>query len=77
MDPTYTRLMLRNGGQLEGQADLGPYLLRVIWVLGGLSTTLLGLRLFSKLWRRRPLWWDDHVLIAAWVSSLSRPVGSK
>ncbi|KAK0638990.1 hypothetical protein B0T16DRAFT_338091 [Cercophora newfieldiana] len=47
---------------------MGPYLLRVIWVLAGLSTTLLGLRLFSKLWRRRPLWWDDHVLVAAWIS---------
>ncbi|KAK5654249.1 hypothetical protein OQA88_7424 [Cercophora sp. LCS_1] len=48
--------------------DMGPYLLRVIWVLAGLSTLLLGLRLYSKLWRRRPLWWDDHVLVAAWLS---------
>ena len=77
MDPAYTRSTLRrDGAPLEGegqgrgqgQVGLGPYLLRVIWVLGGLSTVLLGLRIFSKLWRRRPLWWDDYVLIAAWVS---------
>jgi hypothetical protein len=47
--------------------DMGSYLLRVIWVLGGLSTALLGLRLYSKIWRRRPLWCDDWVLVAAWV----------
>jgi len=76
MDPAYTRLTLRRDGapleadgeeQRQGQVNLGPYLLRVVWVLGGLSSALLGLRLFSKLWRKRPLWWDDYALIAAWV----------
>ena len=46
----------------------GPYLLRVVWALAALSTLLLGLRLYCKLSRRRRLWWDDYVLIAAWVA---------
>lgn len=53
----------------DGPEDVGPYLVRVIWVLAGLSGLFLGLRLYSKLWRGRPLWWDDHFLVAAWVSS--------
>ncbi|KAH8910231.1 hypothetical protein BR93DRAFT_468006 [Coniochaeta sp. PMI_546] len=55
---------------IQGPADVGPYLLRVIWVLAGLSGLFLALRLYSKLWRRRPLWWDDCFLIAAWLSLL-------
>ncbi|KAJ9144029.1 hypothetical protein NKR19_g6569 [Coniochaeta hoffmannii] len=54
----------------QGPEDVGPYLLRVIWALAGLSGLFLGLRLYSKLWRRRPLWWDDSFLIAAWLSLL-------
>ncbi|OIW34074.1 hypothetical protein CONLIGDRAFT_711873 [Coniochaeta ligniaria NRRL 30616] len=53
---------------IEGPDDVGPYLLRVIWVLAALSGLFLGLRLYSKLWRRRPLWWDDYFLVAAWLS---------
>ncbi|KAK4119115.1 hypothetical protein N657DRAFT_650534 [Parathielavia appendiculata] len=47
---------------------LGPYLNRVIWTLAALSGLFLGLRLFSKLWRHRGLWWDDHFLIASWLA---------
>jgi hypothetical protein len=54
-------------GCIEGPVDVGPYLLRVIWVLAALSGLFLGLRLYSKLWRHRPLWWDDYCLVAAWV----------
>jgi hypothetical protein len=49
-------------------ANHGPYLLRVVWALAGLSTLFLGLRVYCKLSRSRRLWWDDHILIAAWVS---------
>ncbi|OBT94144.1 hypothetical protein VE01_06965 [Pseudogymnoascus verrucosus] len=48
--------------------DLGPYLNRSIWILAVLAGTLLGLRLYSKLYRHRSLWWDDYILIAAWVA---------
>ncbi|KAB5558098.1 hypothetical protein GE09DRAFT_1221231 [Coniochaeta sp. 2T2.1] len=55
---------------IKGPEDVGPYLLRVVWSLAGLSALFLGLRLYSKLWRRRSLWWDDCFLVAAWISLL-------
>lgn len=59
-----------NGAEacIDGPEDVGPYLLRVIWALAGISGLFLALRLYSKLYRRRPLWWDDCFLVAAWVS---------
>lgn len=39
-----------------------------IWTLFVGTTAFLGLRLWCKLDRRTGLWWDDHILIAAWVS---------
>lgn len=37
------------------------------WLLVGLSATFMSLRLYCKWLRRRKLWWDDYVLISAWV----------
>ncbi|KAL2179181.1 uncharacterized protein P884DRAFT_276246 [Thermothelomyces heterothallicus CBS 202.75] len=51
-----------------GPDNVGPYLLRVIWALAGLSTLFLGLRVYCKLSRRRRLWWDDNFLIAGWIA---------
>ena len=56
-----------------GDNNLGPYLNRVIWSLAALSTLFLGLRVYCKFLRRRQLWWDDYVLIASWVITLSMP----
>lgn len=52
-----------------------------------LSAIFLGLRLYCKVIRRRGFWWDDYVLIAAWVSfhiyssfhpySISRSIGDE
>ena len=49
--------------------DYGPRLTATTWSLTAFAALFLGLRLFSKLWRKRPLWWDDHILIASWVCS--------
>lgn len=38
-----------------------------IWLLAGLALVFLVLRLWSKFLRRRKLWWDDYLLVAAWV----------
>ncbi|KXX74617.1 hypothetical protein MMYC01_208452 [Madurella mycetomatis] len=51
-----------------GVDNLGPYLLHVVWSLAALSGLFLGLRVYCKLWRGRQLWWDDHVLVASWVT---------
>ena len=47
--------------------DLGPQLDFTIWLLTILALGFLGLRIYCKLWRSRRLWWDDYVLILAWV----------
>ena len=52
----------------------GPQLNATVWSLTVLSLVFLGLRLYSKLWRRRRLWWDDYVLVAGWVSSPPRGI---
>lgn len=47
--------------------DLGPRLNLIFWLLTSLSFIFLALRLYCKFYRGRKLWWDDHLLIAAWV----------
>ncbi|KAK1765938.1 hypothetical protein QBC33DRAFT_516355 [Phialemonium atrogriseum] len=37
-----------------------------IWFL---VDAILGQRIYSKFLHHRPLWWDDYVLISAWVNS--------
>jgi hypothetical protein len=45
----------------------GPRLNIAIWFLTGVAAIFLGLRLYCKRIRRNKLWWDDYVLIAAFV----------
>ncbi|KAH7304797.1 hypothetical protein B0I35DRAFT_382465 [Stachybotrys elegans] len=47
--------------------ERGTRLIVSCWSLALLSGVLLFLRTYCKLWRGRGLWWDDHLLIAAWV----------
>jgi len=47
--------------------DAGPHLVRTIWVLIAISLVFLLLRLYAKFFRQRGLWWDDYILIGAWV----------
>jgi len=47
--------------------NAGPHLVRTIWVLIGISLLFLLLRLYAKFFRHRGLWWDDHILIGAWL----------
>ena len=44
-------------------------MLWAIWSLTVAATVFLALRVYCKLSRRRLLWWDDHFLIASWVSN--------
>ncbi len=56
--------------------DSGRRLLVSIWCLAGLATIFLALRLYCKWFRHHVVWWDDYVLIAAWVrvaSSIMAP----
>jgi hypothetical protein len=47
--------------------DRGTRLDAVCWSLVAASAILLFLRIYSKLWSRRGLWWDDHFLLISWV----------
>lgn len=49
--------------------DAGPTLLTVSWLLTGLASVFLGLRIYCKFVGHRALYWDDWVLCGAWVSS--------
>ncbi|EWG55199.1 hypothetical protein FVEG_13238 [Fusarium verticillioides 7600] len=46
---------------------LGATIIAVCVSLTVLAGLFLGLRLYCKVIRRRGFWWDDHILIAAWV----------
>ncbi|OLN97764.1 hypothetical protein CCHL11_07918 [Colletotrichum chlorophyti] len=48
--------------------DRGARLLVSTWSLVGASAVLLFLRIYCKTWRGRGLWWDDHLLIVAWIT---------
>jgi hypothetical protein len=49
--------------------ERGTRLNSVLWSLTGVSGVLLSLRIYTKIWSRKGLWWDDHFLIISWVSS--------
>lgn len=40
----------------------------VCWLSVGVSLLFLVLRLYCKYLTRRWIWWDDYILILAWVS---------
>ncbi|KAM7183430.1 hypothetical protein V8F33_013601 [Rhypophila sp. PSN 637] len=48
--------------------DYSPQLNSTIWFLTAMSALFMGLRIYAKVWRKRPLWWDDYFLIAGWIS---------
>ncbi|KAK5662132.1 hypothetical protein OQA88_8037 [Cercophora sp. LCS_1] len=45
-----------------------PLMQTVIWTLVGVSALFLALRLYCKHLAHRCLWYDDHVLVAAWLA---------
>lgn len=53
--------------------NAGPQLLATVWSLFLLSSVFLSLRVYCRMLRRQHLWWDDAILIAAWVRSTSCP----
>lgn len=58
----------RNPFKAKQSEDYGPQVNFTIWLLTALSAAFLALRVYCKFLRHRGLWWDDHMLIAAWVS---------
>ncbi|KAI1506463.1 hypothetical protein F5X99DRAFT_3585 [Biscogniauxia marginata] len=48
-------------------ADNGLALAASLWTISVVSGAILGLRLVAKLIRGRHLWWDDYIMIFAWL----------
>ncbi|KAK3388758.1 hypothetical protein B0T20DRAFT_457333 [Sordaria brevicollis] len=46
--------------------SVGPEIIITDWLLVCISTLFFGLRIYSKFLHKTYMWWDDHVLIAAW-----------
>lgn len=62
---------LRRAAEGEPIVNEGKELNVAIWCLTAFSWLFLALRIYCKVWRRRSLWWDDYILILAWVSELA------
>lgn len=56
--------------------DRGSTILSVHWTLTIFATIFLVLRIYSKNLVGRKLWWDDYILIAAWVCLQPPPIPS-
>jgi hypothetical protein len=48
--------------------DYGPMVNYAIWLMTATAFIFLALRMYCKTTRRRQLWWDDHFLMASWIS---------
>ncbi|KAI0132004.1 hypothetical protein BJ170DRAFT_591986 [Xylariales sp. AK1849] len=46
---------------------IGPEIIGVCWMLAFVCSLFLAARLYAKFTTHRGLWWDDHLLIAAWT----------
>jgi hypothetical protein len=53
---------------LNSNADYGPQLNAVIWLLVSVSGLFLFTRLYLKKCQNRGLWWDDWILLASWIA---------
>ncbi|KXX78526.1 hypothetical protein MMYC01_206366 [Madurella mycetomatis] len=50
--------------------NAGPKLNASIWALAGIATVFLALRIYCRAFKRQSFWWDDAILIAAWVCTI-------
>ncbi len=53
--------------------SMGPVMRVSTWSLVGMAFIFLGLRIYCKILKHRGLWWDDYVLLAAWVGVVTGP----
>ncbi|KAJ2897632.1 hypothetical protein MKZ38_004532 [Zalerion maritima] len=56
---------------LDFEANLGPKSTAVVWGLSIAALVFLILRVYCKFRMSRGLWWDDWVMIAAWILLLA------
>jgi len=54
--------------EIDPKVDYGPQLNIIVWLLISVSALFLFTRLYLKACQNRGLWWDDYVLLAAWLT---------
>lgn len=59
MDPQQTR---------PNDDGFGAYINAIGWLLLSLAGIVVGARIWAKVSARKGLWWDDYIVLAAWVS---------
>jgi hypothetical protein len=60
-----------NSNGSESIPNDAPLMNAAIWALTAVPAFFLGLRIYCKIWRRKPMWWDDYILIVSWVALLT------
>jgi hypothetical protein len=68
--PSYHELLFRNDSPPDPNDNEGPAVLVASWLLTGFAALFLALRVIAKHVQRRALWWDDWLLIMAWLALL-------
>ncbi|KAK4033022.1 hypothetical protein C8A01DRAFT_50312 [Parachaetomium inaequale] len=63
-------MVRRDDSSSGGAPNYAGRLLWAIWSLTIAAAIFLALRVYCKVTRRRSLWWDDHFLVASWVTVL-------
>lgn len=61
MDPQQAR---------PNDSGFGAYINAIGWLLLSLAGIVVGARIWAKVSARKGLWWDDYIVLAAWVSMI-------
>lgn len=56
--------------QRPNDAGFGAYINAIGWLLLSLAGIVVGARIWAKISARKGLWWDDYIVVAAWVSTI-------
>ncbi|KAI7774040.1 integral membrane protein [Diaporthe eres] len=62
MDPQQAR---------PNDAGFGAYINAIGWLLLSLAGIVVGARIWAKVSARKGLWWDDYIVLAAWIMLLA------
>lgn len=54
--------------EINPKVDYGPQLNIIVWLIISISALFLFTRLYLKACQNRGLWWDDYLLLAAWLT---------
>lgn len=56
--------------QRPNDSGFGAYINAIGWLLLSLAGIVVGARIWAKISARKGLWWDDYIVVAAWVRKI-------